>query len=125
MANFETSSTSFGSTGSATIGVNLGFDPKYIIFRAGKKSGTDNANHLSVGASDGLNQYAISNFSDGTSSKTDRVTNRVVKVYERVAGTLTSVLEVQFTSMNVGTGDFTVNVVTANSNYTIDMDIFG
>lgn len=112
-----TGTLTMGTAGSARTFTGLGLTPTYIEFIVTKKTGTDNANHMSIGASDSNNQVCDSVFTDSTGSRSFKSSSRVVSQYERISGTVTEVLAAN--NVNFIAGGFEVDVLTANSNYQV------
>lgn len=133
MANpvMELGSFANGTTGNTTLLLNGTEVPTYIDFWVGPRTGTtETANMYSVGAVDITNGNATwqSNFTDGTSSQTKNgvggsTTSSCLQHYARVAGTLTKVIDIKFVS--VAAGQITLNLVTANANYSVFLRAYG
>ena len=106
------------TTGSALSFSGFGFRPTSLKFTVGAKSGSAAVNQLSLGWVDSTSyQGASSNYSDSTGHESKFFNTKCLYVRERVAGTMTTVIEATFHSF---TNDgFKLNVTTANSNYDV------
>lgn len=121
MAVYATLTTP-SSTGVQTI--NVGFQPLLARITVGSQFGTTNTVvRYSVGRTDGTNQFNHSIFADGTGRQTVSKNDRLVSVWERISGTLTEVVRVNFDSFT--STQFKYNVITANSNYQLDIEVLG
>lgn len=117
MADFEVTSFSRGSTGSATIVMDGVFTPKFFEFSIANRSGT---NETDIRSSDGWQdmnlgrKYCKSVFSTGTRDTTS------YSFWHHVAGT--KVLSGYVTAVRAGEFDITMDTVDVN--YTIRVKAF-
>lgn len=110
-----------GSTGTKTIPV--GFQPIGVRITVGQRFNTaDNFTHQSVGISDGVDTNCTSIFQDTTGGKTVS-SNRLASHFERVGGTITEVLAIDFHSFTATSVKYTV--VTANASYNLLIEAWG
>lgn len=121
MAYYATT-ISHGSTGTKT--VTPGFQPQRAKITVGSQFGsTDSVTHMSSGWTDGTNQFYHSLFADGTGRQTISGSNKLVSHFERVSGSITSVLDATFNSFTAT--QFKYNVNTANANYQLYVEVWG
>lgn len=118
--SFWTGGFTAGSTGSQSY-TGVGFQGNGIVFRVGAKTGASSVCQHAIGSADGTRQNCESVFADTTGSKSQRTNTKSLIHYERVAGTVTEVLNFSFTSFDAD--GFTINVTTASANYTVDAEI--
>lgn len=113
--SYQVGTISFGSTGAQSC--SFTGTPTRVRVTVGSKFGSSESyNHKSEGMSDGTNTFCVSNFQDTTGGKTiNNTSGKIVSHWERVGGTLTEVLAVNFTSFTLNNINF--NVGTANANY--------
>lgn len=117
---FWTGGITVGSTGSQAY-TGIGFQGNDITFRVGAKGGSSSVVQFAIGTADGTRQNTESIFGDGSGWKSNRTNSKCLIHYERVSGTITEVLNFAFTSFDAD--GFTLNVTTANSNYTVDVEV--
>lgn len=119
MAN-EVGSVSSGTTGNHTVSLVGSFTPARIKFWAGARSGTTESSNLSsfgyVDVGNGISTCQT-NFSGSIGHQTKNSNSSCLIHYANVSGTLTKVLDVTFVSS--ASGQFTINIGTANVNYPI------
>lgn len=121
MAYFLTT-VSHSTTGVKTI--NVGFQPISARITAGNKTGVaDNCARKTTGVTDGTNQICDVEYLDTTSGYTDRFSDRLVSVRERVAGTITEVVRANFDSFTAT--ELKYNVTTANVNFQFLIEVDG
>lgn len=131
MSVMELGSFANGSTGNTTLTLNGTEIPAYVDFWVGPRSGTTETSNLrSFGAVDITNGNATwqSNFTDGTGSQTKNgsggsTTSSCLQHWNRVAGTLTKIIDIKFVS--AASGSLTLNIVTANASYSIFLRVYG
>ena len=116
--SYWTGGVTVGSTGSQSY-VGVGFQGTGITFRVGAKGGASSVVQFAIGSADGTRQNCESVFGDGSGWKSQRTNSKCLIHYERVAGTVTEVLNFAFTSFDAN--GFTINVTTASANYTVDV----
>jgi hypothetical protein len=113
---------SHGTTGTKT--VTPGFQPVAAKITVGSMFGaTDSVNHLSMGNTNGTTSSYHSTFSDGSGHQTISGTGKLARHFDRVAGTITEVLTVDTPSFTAT--QFQYNVVTANANYQLHVEVWG
>jgi len=125
-----------GTIAYATTGVQspitLGFQPTNIKITVSQKwNGPQSYIHYStgygglvnVGGTPTMRQHVDSLFQDATGSQTLSSDSKVVSFYDRVSGTLTEILSVSIDSFT--TTALKLNVLTANSNYNLNIEVWG
>lgn len=110
---------------SGVVSVAVGIAPIAVQVVVTSKSG-ETYSHQSIGFADNSG-YATyhSTFQDTTGGKSMQGSGnlgKIVSIYERVAGTITEVLSVNFHSFNGTNVKFTVN--TPNANYTCNLVVW-
>lgn len=131
MAVMELGSFANGTTGNTTLTLSGAETPTYVDFWVGPRtSTTETVNMHSFGAVDITNGNATwqSNFTDGTGSQTKNgvggsTTSSCLQHYNRSAGVITKILDIKFVS--AASGSLTLNLVTANVNYSIFFRVYG
>lgn len=120
----ECGSFSTGSTGTTTVVLNNGsFVPTSIELEMGPRAGTNETLITrSSGWHDGTRHRTISIFGDTTLRGTRQNNTYTMTHYKNVAGTLTVAWQGTVTAF--GTGQFDVNVQTADSNYSVYFKAF-
>lgn len=114
---------SFGvlATGNSTINLaNGSFTPSIINFQVGPRNSTVEGHAaLSVGSTDGTNQFCISTYAGSSTEQTVANTTHCMYHYRSVSGTMTLVLS--FSIVSISAGQFVINVDTkhSGSNYTV------
>lgn len=116
----------FGGTGTKTLVTNLTGAPTWCrVTVGGKAAGGDTQGHFSVGTCDGTRQNTQSTYSDTTGSASFSSNAKLVSHYERVAGTITEVINAAFSSFGTsggsGTVVFTVTTDSANYDFTLEV----
>jgi len=120
----------YGTTGIQTI--TLGFQPTSIKITVSQKwNGPQTYIHFSTGYGGLVNvagtptmrQHVDSFFQDATGSQTLSSDSKIVSFYDRVSGTLTEILSVSIDSFTATT--LKLNVLTANSNYNLNIEVWG
>ena len=112
----------FTITGTGTQSyTGVGFQGNDAQFTVGGKSGSSTVTQSMIGNADGTRQNCVTVFGDGTGHKSTRTNTVCISQWERVAGTITEVLRASLTSFDAD--GFTLNVTTANSNYTVNSTI--
>ncbi len=119
MAVFTGGFTISGTGSQSYTGV--GFQGNDLQLTAGAKGGSASVNQFSIGNADGTRQNFVATYSDSTGHKSLRSNNACIVHYERVSGTITEVLRASFTSFDAD--GFTLNVTTANANYTVNATV--
>lgn len=120
--NYYAGTISHGSTGIKTI--TCGFQPVSAkITVSAQFSTTDSVLHKSEGWTNGTNQFYNTIFSDATGRQTISGSSKMVSHYDRVAGTITEVVNVTFNSFTAT--QFKYNVNTANANYQLFVEVWG
>lgn len=119
--SYFTGTIAHGTTGVKTIAV--GFQPLAARITVGAKSGSSAVNQRSEGNTDGTQQFFLSNYSDSTSDQSKEGSDRLVSQYERVSGTLTEKVRVNLDSFTAT--QLKYNVVTADANYTLHIEVWG
>lgn len=124
MAAPELTSFSNGSTGNTTISLNGAGTPVYIEFWCGPRTGTTESYDMqsfgSVDIGNGVATWqsnvagSVSQTKNGAGSSTGSM---CLTHYSIVGGAISKRIEVKFVS--AAAGQFTVNLVTADSAYTI------
>lgn len=99
----------------------VGFQGNDIQFTVGGKSGNSAVTQMMVGNADGTRQNCVSVFGDATGHKSTRTNSVCISHYERVSGTITEVLRASLVSFNAD--GFTLNVTTANVNYSVNATV--
>lgn len=121
-----TSSTGVFSTSNTTgnkILAGLGFQPSYIRFTLGQKTGTSETFvHQSEGSTDGTNQRCVSVYWDSTGGKSVEFTDRLINHINRVTGTLTDVIKATFVSFDAD--GFTINFNATTTGYHVHYEAF-
>lgn len=131
LSTVELGSFANGSTGDTTVDLNGSETPKLIEFWVGPRTGTtETTNISSFGVVDITNGNATwqSNYTDGTGSQTkagvgSSTASSCLQHYTRVSGTLTKIIDLEFVSAT--SGAFTLNILTANVNYSIFFRAYG
>lgn len=121
--NYFNGTLAYASTGIKSA-VVVGFQPVSVTVRVGQKAGTTQLfEHISIGSGNPTFQRVDSTFQDTTGGKTVSSNGKVVSVYERVSGTITEVLSMSIDSFTA-TG-VVFNVLTANVNYDVFIEVYG
>jgi hypothetical protein len=121
---FYTTAVSHGTTGVKTR--TVGFQPKGARILIGTVSGGEtDLIHESDGVTDGINQICDSFLHDNTGlSFQDRFTDRLASHYEfDGSGNPDEVVKVIFDSFT--STEFKYNVITANGNYQLRVEVWG
>ena len=107
-----------------------GFQPYRVRITVSSKDGGETTiNHQSVGESDGTLTICDYWYDDASGKTTDRIvssapaTGRIVSHWERVSGTLTEKVAVNFDSFTATAAKY--NVVTADVNYKFFVQMWG
>lgn len=121
--SFYTGYVTLSGTGSQSY-TGIGFQPSFIIFTVGQKTGSDNNAHFSQGRADGTRQSVTSIYWDATGGKTVNTSSnsKCVSHYERVGGTITEVLNASLTSFDAD--GYTLNQTTGSANYQVNVMCF-
>lgn len=129
MAAPELGSTTPNPTGNVAMGTTGGGTPTGIEFWVGPRTGTTEAVNLdSFGYVDITNGLATwqSNFNDGTrqckNGAGTSTGSSCLQHYNKSAGVVTKIIDLKFVS--AAAGQFTINVVTANVNYTVFYKVY-
>lgn len=116
--------------GNKTININGTQTPTYIRFWVGPRSGTtETYDMVSIGAVDITNGNATwqSNVAGSVSQTKNGVggstTSMCLTHYSIVAGAISKRIELKFVS--AASGQFVINVVTADAGYTVYCEVFG
>lgn len=113
-----------GSITHSTTGVKsvtVGFQPVGMRITVGQKDGsTDTTARDAYGVTDGTTSLYRSLFRDGTGGQTVSGNGKLISVLDRVSGTVTEVIKVTFDSFTATQVKY--NVVTANVNYTLNIE---
>lgn len=120
--SYWTGGVTVSGTGSQSF-TGIGFQGTGITFRVGAKSGSSSVVQHAIGSADGTRQNCESVFGDASGWKSQRTNSKCIVHYERVAGTVTDVLDFAFTSFDAD--GFTLNVTTSNTNYVVDVVVTG
>lgn len=121
----------YGSTG-VQPPITVGFQPTNIKITVSQKwSGPQSYVHWSSGYGGLVNvagtptmrQHVDSVFQDSTGGQTVSSDSKVVSFYDRVSGTLTEVLSVSIDSFT--STALKLNVLTANANYNLNIEVWG
>lgn len=131
MAVMELTSFTPSPSGNTTINLSGSETPTYMDLWVGSRTGTtETANLGSFGCVDITNGNATwqSNFTDSSGSQTKNgvgssTGSSCLQHYARVSGTITKVVDIKFVSAT--SGAFTVDIVTANANYTVYCRVYG
>lgn len=117
MSNFSGSFT-IASTGSPVTFSGIGFQPTRLKFTVGGKSNSATVIQRCDGWVDETGYYGThSHYGDSTGFESKHFNTKVLYHRERIAGTLTTVLDATFHSFTAD--GFKLNVTTANSNYPV------
>lgn len=106
--------------GNKTLILSGAFTPTYVEFWVGPRSGTtETVNIASKGVVDitNGNSASQSNYTDATGSQTKGTSASCIFHYNRVAGAITKVIDITYVSN--AAGQFTVNIGTASTLYTV------
>lgn len=104
---------SHGSTGIKTI--NCGFQPTGARITVGASGNNDTNAQMSVGITDGTNQICDAWYQDASRGKQDRVSNKLVNVWDWNGSAFYNPSQATFDSFT--STQFKYNVTTADSNY--------
>lgn len=119
-----TATTTLSTTGSAVVVATPGFQGKYVAIKAsGINGGADTTVKLSLGWGDGTRQNCDSTFDDGTLTSSKKATDRIVSLWDNVAGTLTEIVSASnpvFTATQLK-----LDVTTIDTNYKISVTVLG
>lgn len=131
MAVMELGSFTPTPTGNKTLNLAGTETPSYIDFWVGPRNATtETVDMVSIGSVDITNGNATwqSNYSDTTGQQTKNgfgssTGSSCLQHYNRVAGTISKIIDLTFVS--AASGAFTVNVGTANANYKVYCRVYG
>lgn len=115
-----TGGLTISGTGSQSY-TGVGFQGNDLQLTVGGKSGSSTVTQFCIGNADGTRQNYVASFGDGTGHKSTRSNSFCILHYERVSGTITEVLKASFTSFDAD--GFTLNVTTANANYSVNATV--
>lgn len=118
--SIEVGSFAFGTTGNHTVNMNTAFNPKRFKFWVGPRAATTETSNLdSFGYVDVAQGISVcqTNFSGSIGHQTKNSTSQALLHYANVSGTLTKVIDMTFVS--AVSGQFTINLATANASYDI------
>lgn len=100
-----------------------GFQPIGARITVAAKSGGETYAHKSIGITDGTNQICDSFFQDATRGKSDRYTDRLISQWEWNGAAFVEKVRVDFDSFTAT--EFKYNVVTADVNYQLLVEVWG
>lgn len=101
----------------------LGFQPSYMRFTLGQKTGTNQTYaHLSEGSTDGTNSQSVSIFQDTTGGQSLETSTLVIDHMDRVSGTIGEIIKATFVSFDAN--GFTLNFSVTVSGYHVHYEAF-
>jgi hypothetical protein len=116
--------TTLSTTGTGVVVAVPGFLGKSVEIKAsGINGGADSTIKLSLGWGDGTRQNCDSLFTDGTLTSSKKATDRIVSLWDNVAGTLTEIVSASnpvFTATQLK-----LDVAIVDTNYKISVKITG
>lgn len=119
-----TATVTLATAGSGTVVVTPGFQGKEVEIKVSGLFGTtDSTIRFSLGWGDGTRQSCDSLFTDGTLYDSRKATDRVVSLWDNVAGTLTEVLSASnpvFTATQLK-----LDIGIANGSYKVSVKVTG
>jgi hypothetical protein len=122
--NAYTSTTTLATTGTGVVVSTPGFQGKEVEIKvSGNRFHSDTTLRLSLGWGDGIRQNCDSLFADSTIRRSDKVTNKIVSLWDNVGGVATEILSASnpvFTATQLK-----LDVALANSNFQISVKITG